>query len=72
MFGLQRAFKMAGVKYLIMSLWQVPDKETSEFMILFYKNLIKLKDIPAAFQKTQKAMRVKYDPYFWGAFVLIE
>lgn len=71
-FGLQRAFKMAGVKYLIMSLWQVPDKETSEFMILFYKNLIKIKDIPLAFQKTQKAMRKKYDPYYWGAFVLIE
>ncbi len=71
-FGLQRAFKMAGVKYLIMSLWQVPDKETSEFMILFYKNLIKEKDIPTAFQKTQKVMREKYDPYYWGAFVLIE
>ncbi len=71
-FGLQRAFKMAGVKYLIMSLWQVPDKETSEFMILFYKNLIKVKDIPTAFQKTQKVMREKYDPYYWGAFVLIE
>jgi CHAT domain-containing protein/tetratricopeptide (TPR) repeat protein len=71
-YGLQRAFKMAGVKYLIMSLWQVPDKETSEFMILFYKNLIKEKDIPTAFQKTQKLMREKYDPYYWGAFVLIE
>ncbi|MBK9190676.1 MAG: CHAT domain-containing protein [Crocinitomicaceae bacterium] len=71
-YGLQRAFRMAGVKYLIMSLWQVPDKETSEFMILFYKNLIKEKDIPTAFQKTQKVMREKYDPYYWGAFVLIE
>lgn len=71
-FGLQRAFKMAGVKYLIMSLWQVPDKETSEFMQLFYKNLLKIKDIPTAFQKTQKVMREKYDPYYWGAFVLIE
>jgi CHAT domain-containing protein/tetratricopeptide (TPR) repeat protein len=71
-FGLQRAFKMAGVNYLIMSLWQVPDKETSEFMQLFYKNLLKLKDIPKSFQKTQKIMRQKYDPYYWGAFVLIE
>ena len=35
-YGLQRAFKIAGVKYLIMSLWQVPDKETA----LFYGNLL--------------------------------
>ena len=71
-YGLQRAFKMAGVKHIIMSLLKVPDKETAEFMTLFYKNLIKLKDIPVAFQNTQKVMRVKYDPYYWGAFVLIE
>lgn len=70
-FGLQRAFKIAGAKYLIMSLWQVPDKETAEFMKLFYKNLVKTKDIPKAFQMTQKLMRKKYDPYYWAAFVLI-
>jgi len=71
-YGLQRAFKMAGVRYLIMSLWQVPDKETAEFMSLFYKNLFELKDIRAAFASTQKVMRAKYDPYFWAAFILVE
>jgi len=71
-YGLQRAFKMAGVKYEIMSLWQVPDKETEEFMTTFYKKLIKQKDIKKAFADTQKEMRNKYDPYFWAAFVLIE
>jgi CHAT domain-containing protein len=70
-FGLQRAFKMAGAEYLIMSLWQVPDKETAEFMELFYKNLVKLKNIPKAFNLTQQVMRKKYDPYYWAAFVLI-
>jgi CHAT domain-containing protein/Tfp pilus assembly protein PilF len=71
-YGLQRSFKMAGAKYLIMSLWQVPDKETSEFMTTFYKYLTKTKDIKASFNQTQKVMRKKYDPYYWAAFVLIE
>jgi CHAT domain-containing protein/Tfp pilus assembly protein PilF len=71
-YGLQRAFKMAGVRYLIMSLWQVPDEETAEFMILFYTKLLIQKDIRQAFSETQKEMRAKYDPYFWAAFVLVE
>ena len=71
-YGLQRAFKMAGVKYIIMSLWQVPDKETAEFMTTFYKNLTKTNDIRKSFNLTQRTMREKYDPYYWGAFVLIE
>lgn len=71
-FGLQRAFKMAGAQYLIMSLWQVPDKETAEFMKHFYKTLTKQKDIKYAFQTAQRIMSKKYDPYFWAAFVLID
>ncbi len=71
-YGLQRAFKMAGAKFLIMSLWEVPDKETEEFMTTFYSKLLKLKDIKQAFNQTQKEMRAKYDPYYWAAFVLIE
>lgn len=71
-FGLQRAFKIAGANYIMMSLWQVPDKETAEFMQLFYIHLEKLKNIPAAFNQTRLHFRKKYDPYFWAAFVLIE
>jgi CHAT domain-containing protein len=71
-FGLERSFKMAGAKYIIMSLWQVPDDETAEFMELFYKNFVKVKDVKDAFAKTQKTMRKKYDPYYWAAFFLTE
>lgn len=71
-YGLQRAFKMAGVKNIIMSLWQVPDKETVEFMELFYSKLAVCKDIKQAFSETQTAMRKKYDPYYWAAFMLME
>lgn len=71
-YGLQRAFKMAGAKYLIMSLWQVPDKETVEFMELFYSKLLNNNDIRKSFSETQREMRQKYDPFFWAAFVLVE
>ncbi|MCD6066054.1 MAG: Tetratricopeptide 1 repeat-containing protein [Bacteroidetes bacterium] len=71
-FGLQRSFKMAGARYVIMSMWQVPDKETSEFMELFYINLLKLKEIRASFAAARKTMLGKYDPYYWAAFVLME
>ena len=70
-YGLQRAFKMAGTDFIIMSLWQVPDKETAEFMQTFYTLLFEQKDIELAFAGTQKLMRKKYDPYFWAAFVLL-
>lgn len=71
-YGLQRAFKMAGVDQIIFSLWQVPDEETSEFMITFYTHLVQYKNIKTAFYETRKIMSAKYDPYYWAAFVLIE
>ncbi|MEO6301612.1 MAG: CHAT domain-containing tetratricopeptide repeat protein [Bacteroidia bacterium] len=71
-YGLQRSFKMAGVKFIIMSLWQVPDAETVEFMDKFYTKLTKTKDIKNSFYETSNEMRKKYDPFYWGAFVLLE
>jgi len=71
-FGLQRAFKMAGVKKMIVSLWQVPDKETAELMSAFYTYWIKGKSINEAFAAAQADMRKKYAPFYWAAFVLVE
>ena len=71
-FGLQRAFKMAGVKKMIVSLWQVPDKETAELMTAFYSYWLKGKNINEAFAQAQAEMRTKYSPYYWAAFVLVE
>ena len=71
-FGLQRAFKIAGVKNLIVSLWQVPDKETAELMSIFYNNMLTGISAREAFYKAQKEMRSKYTPFSWAAFVLIE
>jgi CHAT domain-containing protein len=73
-YGLQRAFKIAGAKYLIMSLWQVPDKQTSLLMTTFYKKWLEDKmAIPDAFHASQKELRdIGLDPYQWAGFVLVE
>ncbi len=71
-FGLQRAFKMAGVKKMIVSLWQVPDKETAELMTAFYSYWLKGKTIDQAFAMAQSDMRKKYPPFYWAAFVMLE
>lgn len=72
-FGLQRAFKLAGVNTLIMSLWKVPDKETSALMLAFYDNWLSGMDKHAAFRKAQDYIRSKKsDPYYWAAFVMLD
>ena len=73
-FGLQRAFKIAGVQYTIVSLWKIPDAATSDFMQTFYKKWLRDKnEINVAFRMTQLEMSNKYNqPYKWAGFVLIE
>ncbi len=71
-YGLQRAFKFAGAKYVLMSLWQVSDFQTQELMTAFYYNWLEEgMDIPAAFRSAQAELREKYpDPFLWAGFVL--
>jgi CHAT domain-containing protein len=72
-FGLQRAFKLAGARKIIMSLWDVGDKPTYELMTQFYHLLADGKTVDIAFEQAQKIIRGKYpSPYFWAGFVLIE
>lgn len=73
--SLSRAFTYAGVKSTVVSLWQVPDKETSEIMLLFYdqlkKGLPKHMALANAKQMFIKANPLKRHPYFWSGFILI-
>jgi len=71
-FGLQRAFKLAGVKNMILSLWKVPDAETAELMKGFYTYYLEGKTAREALGKAQQDMRKKNKPYYWAAFVLLE
>ena len=73
-YGLQRAFKSAGAKTLVMSLWKVSDIQTQELMTLFYQNLLyKKQTAHQALLNAQQEMRQKgYAPYDWAGFVMVE
>lgn len=71
-YGLQRAFIVAGVKNLLMSLWKIDDQATYELMTEFYNQLANDKTISDAFAIAQKKLKENYkSPYYWGSFVLI-
>lgn len=71
-YGLQRAFKLAGAKSVLMSLWSVDDKATAELMTEFYRRLITGQDPDEALVAAQRTLREKgYSPDKWAAFVLL-
>jgi CHAT domain-containing protein len=71
-YGLQRAFKVAGAKSIIMSLWKVNDESTQELLTTFYQFWLENGDKRAAFKKAQLSISSKYpSPYYWGAFVMV-
>lgn len=76
LYGLQRAFKKAGVKTIIMSLWNVSDVVGTEFMDHFYENLLDKDnhyDKRKAFDKAKSAIREKYpEPFYWACFVMMD
>ena len=72
-FGLQRAFKLAGAQTLIISLWPVDDRATAEFMIAFYHAWLTGKEMRTAFTETQHAFSERYEnPYYWAGFVMVD
>ena len=75
-FGLQRAFKKAGVQTLVMSLWKVHDEATALFMQTFYGNLLSGNSKRDSFAAAQMALREhkQYgaDPYYWAGFIMLD
>ena len=76
-YGLQRAFKAAGARYVLMSLWRVDDRRTYEFMEQFYRHwLAEGHSIPESHRRAQRWMRERatgpFQPRDWAGFVLLE
>lgn len=82
-FGLQRGFKKAGVRSILMSLWDVDDAATEMLMSEFYRHYSAGETKQQSLLGAQKAVREfegeaggRYcnfsDPHYWAAFILLD
>lgn len=75
--SLARGFAAAGSRSLLLSLWQVPDRATSQLMQAFYAQLRQGLPKDLALQQAQLAYLSQQQtslyahPYFWAGFVLM-
>lgn len=76
--GLRRAFQVAGVQTTVMSLWRVPDQETSALMAAFYGNLNAgrgraqaLNDAALQMMRSHREKNGAAHPFFWGGFISV-
>ncbi len=71
-YGLQRAFLVAGAKVLIMSMFKVDDDATQRLMLLFYQKWLNSSNLRESFVNAKKELRADYpEPIYWGAFMMI-
>jgi CHAT domain-containing protein len=76
-FGLRRAFQVAGVRTLIMSLWSVEDLSTERWMAAFYTERIMhglstldaVHDASLTMLHTRRMRRLSTHPFFWAGFI---
>jgi len=72
LYGLQRAFEVAGVHNIIMSMWNIDDYYTQYFMRIFYSNLVQQGNVTNAFGEALRIARNSNpNPRLWGAFKLV-
>ncbi len=71
-YGLQRAFLVAGAKVLIMSMFKVDDDATQKLFLKFYLKWLNSGNIRDSFTDAKKELRDEYpEPIYWGAFMMI-
>src|SRR5262249_14716530 len=71
-YGLRRAFVLAGAETQVMSLWPVSDVGTRELMIDYYKRLLKGEGRGEALRLVRLKMLASHNrkhPYYWASFI---
>jgi CHAT domain-containing protein len=70
--GLVRGLLYAGARSVLVTLWDVNDASTSEFMTAFYRHWAAGANRAIALQRAARDLRQTHPhPYFWAPFVLI-
>jgi CHAT domain-containing protein len=71
-YGLRRAFVLAGAATLVVSLWPVPDQQTQELMADFYRRMLAGVPRADALRAAQLALKERHPhPRDWGAFICV-
>jgi CHAT domain-containing protein len=71
-YGLRRAFLLAGAESMVMSLWSVSDRVTQEMMTAYYTGLKNGMGRGEALRQTQLAMLKRAErrhPFYWASFI---
>jgi CHAT domain-containing protein len=70
--GLIRGLLYAGAHSLLLTLWDVNDRSTADFMTRFYRRVSAGEGKASALQGAMRELRVDYPhPYYWAPFTLI-
>jgi CHAT domain-containing protein len=71
-YGLQRAFLIAGAKILIMSIFQVDDEATQRLIINFYDKWLATGNLRQSFKNAKLDLRKEFpEPIYWGSFMMV-
>ena len=76
-FGLRRAFQVAGARTLIMSLWSVEDEAARRWMRALYEGRFQrrlstaeaVREASLTLLRERRAQGLSTHPFYWGAFV---
>lgn len=71
--NLANSFLRAGAKNIISTLWPVDDQITQLFMVEFYTDLLKTKNINVSLRNTKLKIKKNYpEPLYWAPFILTQ